>query len=658
MKRQLLDHAVPEPVRGRDRQLAQVLGAVSATDGRRRTLLLTAPTGSGKTRLLREAAAVAEEHGFTVVDAELAVARRPHVVAPDANWLSWLTAQLARQVESLLRRGPVLVTVDDLHWADPLMVAALRDLMHRLDDRPVVWIFAMRAEDLDSPNGLLLNAMATSPRTEWLAGLDPLPDAVVAEIVTDRLGVAPNAGLAALCECMGGNPRAILDLLHGLLADGALRIAAEAELTSPLPQRFLGMIRDRLERLDPATQQVVQVAAVLGRRFGPHDLAAMLSTTPAALLKPLQEAMAAGFVDCHATSFEFRREPVWQGVLETVPPLMLSLLRKQAVDCQPEFDPQWTHGWRQIRRRQLTEALDTINTVEEPVAATTLRSWVSFVQGDLVTAQSEAQAGLAFGIPVYEPYLQAVLVLSALRRGIVAAAADRLETFENQPWSPLRTWVTAQVAAARSGPMAALAVLAEVRTDEARRRELLLEDPAAAAWCVRTALAAGDDVFARTLLASAEDLGAGAHARALYDRDVAALVAVTEQCGDRWSRACAVEDLGVLLAEHTEAVNAFDRAMELYDSVGAAWDSARVRSRLRALGVRRRHWQHVPRPATGWDSLTDTEEKVARLVAHGLTNRQVAAELFVSPHTVGFHLRQIYRKLAIQSRVDLARIAP
>jgi len=48
---------------------------------------------------------------------------------------------------------------------------------------------------------------------------------------------------------------------------------------------------------------------------------------------------------------------------------------------------------------------------------------------------------------------------------------------------------------------------------------------------------------------------------------------------------------------------------------------------------------------------------VARLVASGLTNRQVASELFVSPHTVGFHLRQIYRKLSIQSRVDLARMA-
>jgi transcriptional regulator of acetoin/glycerol metabolism/DNA-binding CsgD family transcriptional regulator len=55
-------------------------------------------------------------------------------------------------------------------------------------------------------------------------------------------------------------------------------------------------------------------------------------------------------------------------------------------------------------------------------------------------------------------------------------------------------------------------------------------------------------------------------------------------------------------------------------------------------------------------SLTPTELSVARLVAEGLTNRQVAANLYLSPHTVGFHLRQVFRKLEISSRVELARL--
>src|SRR5271165_6900962 len=60
--------------------------------------------------------------------------------------------------------------------------------------------------------------------------------------------------------------------------------------------------------------------------------------------------------------------------------------------------------------------------------------------------------------------------------------------------------------------------------------------------------------------------------------------------------------------------------------------------------------------AIGWDSLTATERGVTELVAQGLTNRQVAAQLFMSPHTVDSHLRHIFAKLDINSRVELARI--
>jgi DNA-binding CsgD family transcriptional regulator len=58
-----------------------------------------------------------------------------------------------------------------------------------------------------------------------------------------------------------------------------------------------------------------------------------------------------------------------------------------------------------------------------------------------------------------------------------------------------------------------------------------------------------------------------------------------------------------------------------------------------------------------WDRLTDSERTVAELVALGLSNRQTADRIFLSPHTVSFHLRKVYRKLGINSRVDLTRIA-
>lgn len=60
-------------------------------------------------------------------------------------------------------------------------------------------------------------------------------------------------------------------------------------------------------------------------------------------------------------------------------------------------------------------------------------------------------------------------------------------------------------------------------------------------------------------------------------------------------------------------------------------------------------------PAT-LDELTAAERRVAHLAAAGLTNREMAASLGLSPHTVDYHLRQIFRKLGISSRVRLTRL--
>jgi DNA-binding CsgD family transcriptional regulator len=61
-------------------------------------------------------------------------------------------------------------------------------------------------------------------------------------------------------------------------------------------------------------------------------------------------------------------------------------------------------------------------------------------------------------------------------------------------------------------------------------------------------------------------------------------------------------------------------------------------------------------PATRWTMLTVSERSIAEHVANGLTNRETASQLFISTHTVDYHLRQIFRKLDLRSRVELARV--
>ncbi len=122
--------------------------------------------------------------------------------------------------------------------------------------------------------------------------------------------------------------------------------------------------------------------------------------------------------------------------------------------------------------------------------------------------------------------------------------------------------------------------------------------------------------------------------------------------------ASALEDLGCALVASgraEEGVAVLDRAFDLYARCGAAWDLRRVRGRLRRLGVRRRLGP-VERPAHGWAALTPTELEVVRLVGRGLTNRAAAERLYISPHTVSTHLRKVFAKLAINSRVELARL--
>jgi DNA-binding NarL/FixJ family response regulator len=89
----------------------------------------------------------------------------------------------------------------------------------------------------------------------------------------------------------------------------------------------------------------------------------------------------------------------------------------------------------------------------------------------------------------------------------------------------------------------------------------------------------------------------------------------------------------------------------MFEDVGAATWAERARQELRASGETARRRDDSP-PT----ELTPQELQVARLVAEGLSNRDVAARLFVSPRTVEFHLRNVFAKLSISSRTQLAQL--
>ena len=198
-----------------------------------------------------------------------------------------------------------------------------------------------------------------------------------------------------------------------------------------------------------------------------------------------------------------------------------------------------------------------------------------------------------------------------------------------------------------------------------------IADPEGALLLVRGALADGDQARAAALAALTRQLAATTpgdpdmaaaadHARGLIDQDPADLRRAAERYATTRARASALEDAGNAWAQRGDqgqATTLLGQAYALYEQAGGDDDLARVRRGLRAAGTRLRHWTQADRPASGWDSLTDAERRIADLVAQGLSNRQVANRIFLSTHTVAFHLRHVFWKLGITSRVQLARMA-
>jgi DNA-binding CsgD family transcriptional regulator len=343
-----------------------------------------------------------------------------------------------------------------------------------------------------------------------------------------------------------------------------------------------------------------------------------------------------------------------------------------------------------IDLRQLGEAEEilhaassqTMDGIPAQAALSVLRARTHLVNGRPADAHAAAQGALAtaetLGAHGYSAAAHRVLGLIALHRGDIAAAARHIACqSEAAPpyasrYSRTETaLVQAQISEARDDAITAVGHIRQACADLISHRGLLLQAPATAAWLVRTALAAGDTQLAGVVARAAETLAAdnpgypaitamAAHSLGLAAQDPARLAEAAAQHPDPWAKASAAEDLGVLHARQGNqghAIHDLTQAIEGYESTGAAADTARLRRRLRKLGVRRRHWtQSTNRPVTGWESLTDIEHNVSELVAQGLNNGRIAARLYLSTSTVNFHLRQIFRKLSISSRVELARI--
>jgi DNA-binding CsgD family transcriptional regulator len=290
---------------------------------------------------------------------------------------------------------------------------------------------------------------------------------------------------------------------------------------------------------------------------------------------------------------------------------------------------------------------------------------------DDAVAQAESGLGLAdevgLGMLLSWPY--ELLARIAVHRGDLEAGAAWLAAIENGGDAEQPTLARGLLEEARGDAAGALVVLGRA-WDRDAAQGIVYRRRAIGPDLVRLALAAGERDRAESVAAGVEEAaalasvpsleGAARRCRGLVGSDIELLlraVAAYEQGPSAFACAAAYEDAASALARAgriPEATALFEKALAVYDDVGARRDTGRALATMREAGIGRKRRGARKRPLSGWDSLTPSELEVVRLAAEGLTNPDIGQRLFISRRTVQTHLAHAFRKLDLSSRVELA----
>ncbi|NBE94423.1 ATPase [Nonomuraea sp. KC401] len=318
----------PEPFVGRDAELTRLTTAASRT-GRFQVAIVTGVAGAGKTTLLRQVETRLAGDGWTTASGAC-----PDSSATPPGW-AWVeilrtligvtgAGEYAQLLAPLLddaapdpdedevsggfrlhravggylagvaRRSPVLLTLEDLHWADDQTLALLRALPSLLATSRVLLVVTCRESELDDRQSDVLAALARlSPVRVGLSGLDPK---AVAELVRATcVREIDDDAVESIVERTGGNPFFVRETVRLLDSEGAADRASATEVLSQVPSGVRDVLRRRISRLPSGAQQILLQAAVIGRDVDLDVLIAVAGDEDA-VIEAVEAALLAGLV--------------------------------------------------------------------------------------------------------------------------------------------------------------------------------------------------------------------------------------------------------------------------------------------------------------------------------------------------------------------------
>ena len=344
------EDAAGSPFVGRERAMERLRqGLWAAAGGHGRVLLLVGEPGIGKTRTAEELAAearrlqaivlvgrsyegegapafwpwvqliracpqhfepavLAADMGAGAADiAELAPELRERVHGvPRAEALAGEQARfrLFDSITTFLKRAaarrPLVIVLDDLHWADEASLRLLQFLAGHVSDARILVLATYRDIEVNRSHPLagVLGTLAREPVCERIA-LRGFEATETEQLVGVLMGTPPPPALAAAVQEMtDGNPFFIREMVRWLVSEGSAAPARQADASRlGLPQSVRDAIGRRLNRLSAPSNDLLRRAAVLGREFSVQLLAQLAQLPAARAIALLDEARIAGIVD-------------------------------------------------------------------------------------------------------------------------------------------------------------------------------------------------------------------------------------------------------------------------------------------------------------------------------------------------------------------------
>jgi DNA-binding CsgD family transcriptional regulator/tetratricopeptide (TPR) repeat protein len=358
-------------LRGRDDEVGQLRAAVDrAISGRLSVVVIEGEAGIGKTRLMNHALQVAGERGcqvasskaeemeqsrpFGVIAAALGCTRDaddgrraaiadlisahdhrdhgPLTVSSDPGLQFRVVDALCDLVESLALDRPLVLGLDDLHWADPSSLVTLGAIARNALGLPVGLIACCRPFPRSPAMLRLLECLEQTDVRR--IGLGQLGDHDVRDVVAELVRATPGPGLLEVISGAAGNPLFVTELLNAIELQGSLRTAdGQAEVSgSDLPPSLPLTILGRLSSLPEEAIQLLRAGSLLGSTFSITELATVLARRVTDLTPAVEAVLASGVLDEHGVLLRFRHDVIREAVYADMPSsLRLGLHREAAI---------------------------------------------------------------------------------------------------------------------------------------------------------------------------------------------------------------------------------------------------------------------------------------------------------------------------------------